>query len=82
MCEILSVSRSGYYNWNQALPSARAFENNKIAALIKLIFKQNREAYGTRRIKKALAKEDLVVSRRRIGRINSNRQRWHRASEN
>lgn len=69
MCEILSVSRSGYYNWKQALPSTRVLENKKIAALIKLIFKQNRETYGTRRIKKALAKEGLVVSRRRIGRI-------------
>ena len=69
MCKVLSVGRSGYYHWLHALPSTRELENKKIAVLIKLIFTNNRGTYGTRRIKKALIKEGLIVSRRRIARI-------------
>lgn len=34
-----------------------------------MIFNNSRNTYGTRRLKKALAKEGLIVSRRRIGRL-------------
>lgn len=69
MCHVLRVCRSGYYHWLHALPSSRALENEKITAVIKAAFIENRHVYGTRRIKKALAKEGFIVSRRRIGRI-------------
>jgi len=69
MCHVLRVSRSGFYDWLRALPSTKTQENERIAVIIKSIFMQNRRVYGTRRIKKALAQEGFVVSRRRIGRI-------------
>lgn len=34
-----------------------------------MIFTENRSVYGTRRLKKALAREGLIVGRRRIGRL-------------
>jgi len=72
MCKVLSVGRSGYYHWLHRPPSSKDLEHEKIGSLIKLIFIKNRNAYGARRIKKALSKEGLIVSRRRIGQIMRN----------
>ena len=69
MCEVLNVSRTCYYAWRKALPSSRAKENKIISEKINIIFNDGRKNYGTRRIKGALAKEGLTVSRRRIGRL-------------
>ena len=40
-----------------------------ISKKIQLIFSENRQSYGTRRIKKALERECFFISRRRIGRL-------------
>lgn len=69
MCDVLGVSRSAYYDWYNSLPSQRALENNLLMEKIKMIFAANRGNYGTRRIKRALANEGLIVSRRRICRL-------------
>ncbi len=39
MCQILKVSKSGYYHWLQSGPSKLWLENQKITTLIKSIFK-------------------------------------------
>ena len=62
MCDVIQVGRSGYYHWLNASPSSRKYETEKIAGLIRTIFTNSRYAYGTRRIKKALAKEGWMVS--------------------
>jgi len=71
MCKYLLVSRSSYYAWCNALPSARAKENQALTEKIDPIFNQGRKNYGTRRIKSALTKEGFTVSRRRIGQLMS-----------
>jgi putative transposase len=67
MCQLLEVSRSSYYDWLKRAPLLKDSENEKLANKIKEIFQHSRGNYGTRRIKRALAKEDFIVSRRRIG---------------
>lgn len=70
MCKCLGVNRSSYYDWRHAPLSVRAKENDIISEVIKVIFDEGRQNYGTRRIKRALTnREDLCVSRRRIGRL-------------
>jgi len=69
MCEVLGVSRTSYYDRQKALPSSRAIENNLMSDKIRIMFTECRNNYGTRRLKRALAKEGLRVSRRRIGRL-------------
>jgi len=64
MCDVLQISRSTYYYKARE----RKSEDDVTNAIIK-IFKDNRSAYGTRKIKVELAKQGLVVSRRRIARI-------------
>lgn len=65
----MKVSRSGYYHWLSRPMSNRAIENQELTKSIKKIFSQNRHVYGTRRIARILAKDDILVSRKRIGRL-------------
>lgn len=67
MCQILKVNRSAYYHWvnNECIVNR---VDEKLNQLIKDIFYQYREVYGTRRIKKVLVQEyGIIVSTRKIG---------------
>ena len=69
MCKIMSVSRSGYYEWKYRAPCARHNEDKQLIKNIKLIFEEGRGVYGTRRIKYRLKSDGLDISRRRIARL-------------
>jgi transposase InsO family protein len=69
MCRVLQVSRSGYYDYLRRPPSDHSNEDDKLRPQITAAFEKGRKNYGTRRIKSALAKEEITVSRRRIGRL-------------
>jgi putative transposase len=43
MCRILGVSPSGYYAWNQRLPSRRRIEDEKLTLMIKEWHARSRE---------------------------------------
>ena len=66
MCEILGVSKSGYYYWKKVLKSCL-----KTAALdnkIKEIFEKSDDTYGSPRIYKALNKAGIEVSESKVAR--------------
>jgi transposase InsO family protein len=65
----MKVSSSGYYSWLTRLPSNREIENQRLTKSIREVFVQNRNIYGTRRIAKILAKNDIFISRKRIGKL-------------
>jgi putative transposase len=67
MCQLLEVSRSGYYEWLSRPPRAQAQVDQEVQDKIQRYFAQGRGTYGTRRIKHLLAQDGLQVSRRRIG---------------
>ena len=69
MCRVLQVSRSGYYEYLNRPPSDHNIEDDKLRPQIRAAFEKGRKNYGTRRIKKALGKEENIISRRRIGRL-------------
>ena len=69
MCQLLEVSRSGYYEWLSRPLRAQVEAEQHVETQIKHYFAQGRGTYGTRRIKYLLAQEGLQVSRRRIGRV-------------
>jgi putative transposase len=49
-CELLGVSRSGFYAWQTRAPSQRALHDAWLTERIKEIWKANREVYGAPRI--------------------------------
>jgi putative transposase len=66
MCEVLGVSKSGYYHWRQFLK-----DSIKTATLdkeIKGIFEQSNQTYGSPRVCKALQKKGVEVSERKVAR--------------
>jgi putative transposase len=64
MCAVLKLPRSTYYYESCAIQ-----EEDEITPLVLEIFRQSKNNYGTRKIKKAIEKIEYVASRRKIGRI-------------
>jgi hypothetical protein len=50
MCEVLGVSRSGYYAWSSRRESARAIEDRAVAAEIRTAHEASRGRYGSPRV--------------------------------
>ena len=48
LCELLGVSRSGYYRWQQPRPTRRQREDADLAAHIARFHRQSRGNYGAR----------------------------------
>ena len=69
MCEQLGVSRSGYYAWRTAPPSARAGADEHLGVLIGAIWRRARGNPGVRRVHAALAAAGHRVSRKRVWRL-------------
>ena len=69
MCQIFTVSKSGYYKWVKNKPSKRTEENHMLLKLIKNIYIKNQGNYGSPRITKQLKIDGLSCSRNRIARI-------------
>ena len=64
MCKCLRISRSTYY-----YEASSKQDDLELETKIETIFHNNRDVYGSRKIKKELGKEGLQISRRRICRI-------------
>ncbi|MFM7447035.1 MAG: IS3 family transposase [Leptolyngbyaceae cyanobacterium] len=71
MCEVLEVSRSGYYAWSKRPPATRTQENQQLKEQIKEIHQKSRNSYGAPRIHAALKQEGFEVGRHRVARLMS-----------
>lgn len=72
MCSVLNLPTSTYYyHADFSDKRAKKAEDTAISKEIARIFKESRNNYGTRKIKKVLTRlfEPKQVSRRRIGRL-------------
>lgn len=71
LCDVLSVSRSGYYDWTDRRhsPGPRQAQNEALAHQIKAIHARSRETYGSPRIAAQLRQEGSNHGRNRISRI-------------
>ena len=69
MCEILKVSRSGYYAWRTRQPSRRKKANEELLKRIREIHTQSRKLYGSPRITAELNEEGVRCGKNRVARI-------------
>jgi putative transposase len=69
LCEVLGLSRSGYYDWLKRRPSARAQANQQLTSRIAAIHEENRQCYGSPRMTHALRKEGMRVGKNRVARL-------------
>jgi len=69
LCEVLNVSRSGYYRWQGHWPTQRQREDATLALKIAQSHAKSRQNYGAPRIVSDLADEGIPVSKRRCARL-------------
>lgn len=69
LCAALDVSRSGYYAWRTAAGSRRAAENAALATKMRALHRQTREAYGARKMWRALQAEGVACGKHRVARL-------------
>jgi transposase InsO family protein len=68
MCRVFEVSRSGYYRWSKRRPSRRELDNQRLDALIREIYADNKGRYGSPRISRELGDRGLRVGKNRVAR--------------
>ena len=69
MCEMLEVSRPGYYAWISREPSKRQLDDEKLTALITEVHEQNKGRYGIDRIHRELAVRGVRTGPQRVRRL-------------
>jgi transposase InsO family protein len=68
MCELLGVSRQGYYAYANRPPSTRVSNEENLCQAIQEIFTQTGETYGSPRVLRQLRRDGWQVSKRRVER--------------
>jgi putative transposase len=69
ICRELSASRAAYYCRATGERSTRAIEDEALVQRIRAVHAENYAAYGSRRVWKALLRDDVVVGRDRVRRL-------------
>jgi transposase InsO family protein len=69
LCELLNVSRSGYYRWRQKRPTQRQRDDTQLAAQIAAAHQASRGSYGAPRVVEELRDQGVHTSRRRCARL-------------
>jgi putative transposase len=69
LCRVLGVSRSGYYDWKDRLPSKRDRENAALTEKIRQIHNRSRQIYGYPRVHAELRALGVRCSRKRVARL-------------
>ena len=68
MCRLLDVSRSGYYAWLQG-KDTREQRDRQILQVIREVFEDNRETYGSPRVYRELRERGIRCSKARVERL-------------
>jgi transposase InsO family protein len=69
LCRALNVSRSGFYAWCSRPPSEHAVTDDRLRVLIHEAHAKGRLKYGSPRVHRALKKQHVKVSRKRVVRL-------------
>jgi transposase InsO family protein len=69
LCDVLGVSRSGYYAWRTRPTSAHKQHDDVLKSAITELHQGYRRAYGAARVHQALRQHGFICSKRRINRL-------------
>ena len=69
LCQILHVSRSGFYAWTRRPASAHRHRDRQLRVLIRASHEASRRTYGSPRIHRDLRDQGHRVSRKRVIRL-------------
>ena len=87
-CNVLGVSRSGFYAWLKRPESAHAKQDRRLRVLCREAHERSRRTYGSPRIHRSLKRQGVPVSRKRVVRLmkiegiaGKRRRRWTRTTK-
>jgi len=69
VCEVLGLSRSGYYAWLKRKPSQRQLGDQKLLPMIVQVHKDSRCSYGSPRVTQELKRRNHSCGRHRVARL-------------
>jgi len=69
MCEVLRVSRSGYYGWRVRPESKRSQQDRVLLAEIRKVHERNKQAYGAAKTWRALRQAGVECGKHRVARL-------------
>ena len=69
MCQVLGVSKAGYFRWRQRPQSRHSNEDRTLTTRIQAIHAESRKTYGSPRIHRALLSQGTACSRKRVERL-------------
>lgn len=69
MCEVLKVSRSGYYSWLSRPESERHKTNRRLLSEIRMVFERSRKTYGSPRVTFELIESGIPCSVNRVAHL-------------
>lgn len=69
MCRLLVVSRSGFHEWHERVPSARALEDERLTTRIRSFHLLSGRRYGSPRICRDLREAGECVGENRVARL-------------
>jgi putative transposase len=69
MCEVLGVTRSGYYSWRRRPQSRHGREDRRLGVQVRAVFEQSHGQYGSPRVHQALRQQGVRCSRKRVERL-------------
>ena len=68
-CDVLDVSRSGFYAWKTRCPSAREKSDERLAVEIAATHTKSKKRYGSPRVHRALRTKGIRVGKKRVARL-------------
>lgn len=72
MCQVLEVSRSGYYAWQERPDSPMAQRRTELADQIRAVHQRSRQVYGAPRVHRELAAQGVKCARNTVAKVMRN----------
>jgi transposase InsO family protein len=69
MCQVLGVSKSGYYNWRKRPKSEQKKRKEALTKKVKRIFIESKERYGSPKITEILRQQGIHTTERTVSNI-------------
>ena len=68
-CDVLRVSRSGFYSWRKRPPSVTATRRATLTQEVREVHRLSRETYGSVRVPRALAQRGTPCDRKTVAKV-------------
>src|SRR5436309_703950 len=68
-CDVLQVSRSGFYSWRKRPPSATAMRRAALTQEVREVHRISRENYGAVRVHRALGQRGTKCDRKTVAKV-------------